>query len=215
MTDLDQKRRVMVDQQLRRRGIRDTRVLDAVSRLPREFFVSDEYRPQAYDDAPVHIGFDQTISQPYMAALMCEVLELDGTQRVLDVGTGSGYHAALLSLLADEVYSIEIIPELAEQARRNLARAGMSDRVQVIAGDGSLGFRPAAPYDAICVAAAAPEIPHPLLDQLNDPGRLVIPVGTMDDQDLQVVYKHGGKLDRRSATMCRFVPLRGEQGWSD
>jgi protein-L-isoaspartate(D-aspartate) O-methyltransferase len=215
MVNLEQLRLWMVEKQLRRRGIRDERVLDAMSRIQREMFVAPEYRTRAYDDGPIHIGFDQTISQPFMTALMSSVLELSGTERVLDVGTGSGYHAAVLSMLAAEVYSIEIIPELADLARRNLAEAGLLERVRVIAGDGSKGYPPAAPYDAISVAAGAPEVPHSLLDQLRDPGRLVIPVGPMGDQDLQVIVKHQGQIDKSIPTMCRFVPLRGEQGWKD
>jgi protein-L-isoaspartate(D-aspartate) O-methyltransferase len=215
MDDLHERRLAMVEHQLRRRGIRDEHVLDAMSRIPRELFVPDELWAQAYNDAPVHIGFDQTISQPYMTALMCDVLALRGTERVLDVGTGSGYHAAVLSLLASEVISIEIIPELADLARRNLARAGLLHRVDVITGDGSRGFPPAAPYEAISVAAAAPDVPSALLDQLRDPGRLAIPVGSMGDQDLEVISKVQGRLTKRIATVCQFVPLRGDQGWRD
>ncbi len=215
MNELEDQRLSMIDHQLRRRGIRDPRVLDAMSRIPRELFVPSEARMQAYDDAPIHIGFDQTISQPYMTALMCEALALDGAERVLDVGTGSGYHAAVLSMLAGEVYSIEIIPELAELARHNLANAGLLNRVHVMTGDGSRGFPPAASYHAISVAAGAPDVPFTLLDQLNDPGRLVIPIGSKGDQDLQVITKRQGRIEKRVATMCRFVPLRGDQGWKD
>lgn len=211
--DLAQARHIMVEKQLRRRGVRDQRVLDAMSRIPRELFVAPEYRSQAYDDTPVSIGFDQTISQPFMTALMAAALELRGDERVLDIGAGSGYHAAVLSLLAREVFSIEIIPELADLARHNLLQSGLLDRVTVIAGDGSLGYSPAAPYDAISVAAGAPEVPHALLSQLHDPGRMVIPVGSMGDQDLQVIVKHGGRIEKRVPTICRFVPLRGEEGW--
>jgi protein-L-isoaspartate(D-aspartate) O-methyltransferase len=215
MVDLQQQRLWMLEKQLRRRGIRDERVLEAMSRIPREIFVPAEHRTRAYDDGPIPIGFEQTISQPFMTALMSSALELNGTERVLDVGTGSGYHAAVLSLLAREVYSIEIIPELAGLARRNLDEAGLLDRVHVITGDGSQGYLAAAPYDAISVAAGAPEVPSSLLDQLRDPGRLVIPVGSRGDQDLQVIAKHQGQIHKRVPTMCRFVPLRGEQGWKD
>lgn len=215
MTDQDRQREAMVQRQLLRRGIRDERVLDAIQRIPRELFVPGEYRMRAYEDGPLAIGFEQTISQPYIAALMCEVLELDGSERVLDVGTGSGYQAALLSLLCREVISIELIPELADRARRNLDEAGLAGRVRVVTGDGSQGFLPGAPYDAICVAAGAPDVPAPLLGQLRDPGRMVIPVGSMGDQDLEVIAKHQGRLSKRVATMCRFVPLRGDRGWKD
>jgi protein-L-isoaspartate(D-aspartate) O-methyltransferase len=214
-TDPAEQRAWMVERQLKGRGIRDARVLDAMGRIPRELFVPELYRSRAYEDAPIAIGFDQTISQPYMTALMCEALMLTGRERVLEVGTGSGYHAALLGELAEEVYSIELIPELAEQARLNLKAAGLSGRVEVIAGDGSKGYPPAAPYDAICVAAGAPEVPHSLLDQLADPGRLVIPVGSYTDQDLEVITKLHGHISKRVPTMCRFVPLKGMEGWRD
>jgi protein-L-isoaspartate(D-aspartate) O-methyltransferase len=215
VTELAEKRHWMVEKQLRRRGIRDVRVLRAMENIPRELFVPEDYALNAYEDTPIGIGFDQTISQPYMTALMCEVLSLTGTERVLDVGTGSGYHAAVLSQLAGAVFSIELIPELAETARRNLARAGLLDRVRVITGDGSKGYPPAAPYDAISVAAGAPETPPALLAQLHDPGRLVIPVGSMGDQDLEVITNYEGRISTRVATLCRFVPLRGEQGWKN
>lgn len=205
----------MVEYQLRRRGIRDERVLAAMSAIPREQFVSEIHREQAYDDAPVDIGHGQTISQPYMTALMCEVLGLTGTERVLDVGTGSGYHAAVLAWCSGHVYSVELIPELAEQARRNLMAAGLDAKVDVIAGDGSEGYPAQAPYDAICVAAAAPAVPAALLEQLRDPGRLVIPVGSYYDQDLEVITKVHGQISKRVPTMCRFVPLRGQQGWRE
>jgi protein-L-isoaspartate(D-aspartate) O-methyltransferase len=215
VTELGEKRHWMVEKQLRRRGIRDERVLRTMEVIPRELFVPEDYAIDAYEDTPIGIGFEQTISQPYMTALMCEVLALNGNERVLDVGTGSGYHAAVLSQLAGEVFSIELIPELAETARRNLSRAGLLDRVHVLTGDGSKGYPPAALYDAISVAAGAPETPPALLDQLNDPGRLVIPVGSMGDQDLEVITKYQGQISKRVATLCRFVPLRGEQGWKN
>ena len=214
MWSLAEKRHSMVVRQLKHRGICNPRVLDVMGRIPREKFVPAQSEAIAYEDAPISIGFDQTISQPYMTALMSEVLELYGTERVLDVGAGSGYHAAVLSMLAREVYSIEIIPELAGLATRNLFEAGISN-VTVICGDGSLGYPEAAPYNAISVAAAAPDVPPALLDQLIDPGRLVIPVGSRGDQDLAVIVKQHGHITRRVPTMCRFVPLRGEQGWKD
>lgn len=203
----------MVEMQLRRRGIRDQRVLAAMERIPREQFVPERERSLAYSDAPIYIGSGATISQPYMAALMAEALDLGGGETVLDVGSGSGYHAALLCELARRVISIEIVPELAALAEDNLRRAGYAGRVLVVLGDGSAGFSPESPYDAISVAAAAPEAPRPLVDQLNDPGRLVIPVGSLEDQDLRVLVKGGGRLTSRIASHCRFVPLRGEQGW--
>jgi protein-L-isoaspartate(D-aspartate) O-methyltransferase len=208
-----EQRRAMVDQQLRKRGIRDERILEAMSGLPREEFVSEAHRYLAYDDAPVDIGYGQTISQPYMTALMVESLQLEGYERVLDVGSGSGYHAAVLATLAARVVSIEIVPELAEQARRNLDRVGLLPKVEVVCGDGSQGFPPEAPYDAISVAAGAPEVPQSLLDQLADPGRLVIPVGSLSDQELHVIDKVEGRFRRSIRSGCRFVPLRGVQGW--
>lgn len=211
--DWELERRAMVETQLRRRGIRDERVLRAMEEIPREEFVAVDSRVLAYGDEPIHIGYSQTISQPYMTALMTELLELNGTEDVLEIGSGSGYHAAVLGALAATVVTIELVPALAKLARENLARSRRDANVLVIAGDGSIGYPQFAPYDAITVAAAAPEIPHALLDQLKDPGCLVIPVGERSDQDLQVIWKRGGRLEIRTATACRFVPLRGEEGW--
>jgi len=203
----------MVEVQLRRRGIRDPRVLEAIGRIPRELFVPEDQWPFAYEDAPIGIGFGQTISQPFMTAFMCQALELTGREVVLDVGTGSGYHAAVLGALAQRVYSIERIPELAESARRNLHAAGLDGNITVICGDGSQGYPEAMPYDAISVAAAAPDVPPSLVDQLADPGRLAVPVGTLDEQELLIVTKTGGEIRTRRMTGCRFVPLRGAEGW--
>jgi len=203
----------MVDRQLRRRGIRDERVLAAMLRIPREEFVPLESRLVAYQDAPIHIGEGQTISQPYMTALMAECLELRGTETVLEVGAGCGYAAAVLGELAARVITLEILPRLARQARDNLRRTVRDGNVQVVAGDGSAGYAEAAPYDAISVAAGAPEIPAALLEQLRDPGILVIPVGALDDQELRVLAMCGGRVECRVPTMCRFVPLRGGEGW--
>jgi len=209
--DSTSARRDMVEHQLRRRGIRDERVLEAMAAIPREDFVPG--RPAAYGDEPIQIGHGQTISQPYMTALMAAVLELRGSETVLEVGAGCGYAAAVLGQLARRVVTIEIVPELAALARDNLRRTGLDKNVTVVQGDGSGGYPKLAPYDAISVAAAAPDIPPALLDQLNDPGRLVIPVGSWLDQDLQVLVKRGGRIDTHVATGCRFVPLRGEEGW--
>jgi protein-L-isoaspartate(D-aspartate) O-methyltransferase len=203
----------MVETQLRRRGIRDRRVLSAMMEIPREEFVPVEARVLAYGDNPVHIGHGQTISQPYMTALMAECLELTGTETVLEVGAGSGYAAAVLGALAARVVTVEIVPELARLAKQNLYRTGRDLNVQVIAGDGSLGYPEEAPYDAISVAAGAPDVPPALLQQLADPGRLVIPVGGRDDQELRVLWRRGGRSEWRVATYCRFVPLRGGEGW--
>jgi protein-L-isoaspartate(D-aspartate) O-methyltransferase len=206
-------RRRMVEQQLLARGIRDERVLEAMNRVPRELFVPEELRERAYDDAALPIGSGQTISQPAMVALICELLDLQGDERVLDVGTGSGYQAAVLAELAAEVHTIERHPDLAEQARENLAAAGYTDRVSVHVGDGTLGDPEHAPFGAIAVAAAAPEPPRSLYDQLEPGGRLVLPVGSRYDQLLELVVRtpEGPAFIRSVA--CRFVPLVGQEGF--
>ena len=211
--DWPSERRLMVERQLRKRGIRDQRVLRAMGEIAREEFVPPEERVSSYRDSPVAIGWGQTISQPYMTALMAEALELEGHERVLDVGAGSGYHAAVLAVLAAAVVSIEIVPALARDARYNLARTARDTNVLVVCGDGSRGWAEGAPYDAISVAAGAPDVPAELLEQLKDPGRLVIPVGPLADQELRVITKRDGKLASRVASYCRFVPLRGDKGW--
>ena len=205
----------MVRHQLQRRGIRDPRLLEAMRSIPRERFVGPLLKPEAFTDAPLPIGYGQTITQPYMTALMTELLALRGTEKLLDVGTGSGYHAAVLGALARQVISIERIPELAELARENLRLAGLDSNITVLCGDGSLGVPDEAPFDAISVAAGSPRVPPALLAQLNDPGVLVIPVGGRDDQDLQVLYKENGNITSRIASGCRFVPLVGSEGWED
>lgn len=211
--DWPSERRRMVDRQLHKRGIRDTRVLDAMLTIPREEFVPPDWRVCSYRDEPLHIGYGQTISQPYMIALMAEVLELTGAETVLEVGTGCGYHAAVLGALASRVITVELVPSLARQAEQNLLRTSLAGNITVICGDGSQGWPEESPYEGISVAAAAPEIPAPLLNQLGDAGRLVIPVGTMADQELRVILKSAGSLRERVVTFCRFVPLRGDRGW--
>ena len=201
----------MVERQLRRRGIRDERVLAAVGHVPRELFVPEEERWRAYDDAALPIGFGQTISQPYMVALICELLALRGGERVLDVGTGSGYQAAVLAELAADVVTIERVPELAERAAAALASAGYG-RVDVRVGDGTLGVPDRAPYAGIAVAAAAPGVPEALYAQLEPGGRLVLPIGSRLQQLELVVRTPGGPVVRRSVP-CRFVPLVGEEGF--
>ncbi len=213
-TDWETQRLQMVEQQLRRRGIHDERVLEAMAKIPREQFLPEKVRPWAYADEPLSIGYGQTISQPYMTALMAQALELKGAEKVLEVGTGCGYAAAVLANLAAKVITIEIVRELADTARRNLEAVGLADKVMVVTGDGSRGYPDMAPYDAISVAAAAPNIPPALVDQLKDPGRLVIPVGSLSEQELVVLTKSGGKTKTRVAALCRFVPLRGGEGWS-
>jgi protein-L-isoaspartate(D-aspartate) O-methyltransferase len=211
--DFAAARREMVERQLRLRGIHDERVLEAMMRIPREEFVPPEVAREACRDDPIQIGYGQTISQPYMTALMAQELRLQGTEKVLEVGAGSGYAAAVLGALAGSVIALEIVPELAAQARDNLRRTGLDGNVEVVGGDGSWGYALLAPYHAISVAAGAPEIPVALLEQLADGGRLVIPVGGWEEQDLQVVTKSGARLETRVSTSCRFVPLRGGEGW--
>jgi len=205
----------MIERQLLRRGIRDHRVLHAMAAIPREDFVPEKFRDIAYSDEPLPIGYGQTITQPYMTALMAEMLELRGDEKVLDVGTGSGYHAAVLGALARRVVSIERIPELCVQARANLMRAGWAKNITVVCGDGSLGVPEEAPFDAISVAAASPFTPPALIEQLCDPGVLVIPVGSRDQQDLRIIHKRNGSLFTRASSGCRFVPLVGRQGWEE
>jgi protein-L-isoaspartate(D-aspartate) O-methyltransferase len=202
----------MVARQLRRRGIQDERVLDAMGGVPRELFVREGDREHAYDDAPLAIGHGQTISQPYMVALICEVAAIREGDRVLDIGTGSGYQAAVLAELGADVHTVERIPELAEQARANLGAAGY-DGVQVHVGDGSLGLPQEAPFDAIAVAAAAPGFPHALYEQLTPRGRLVVPVGGPEGQRLELVVRSPEGPAVVRSVPCRFVPLVGAQGF--
>ena len=202
----------MVERQLRDRDVSDERVLDAMDKVPRELFVPEELRDRAYDDAALPIGGGQTISQPYMVAKICEALALRGDEHVLDVGSGSGYQAAVLAELAAEVDTIERIPELAEEARENLAAAGY-DRVQVHVGDGSLGLPDEAPFTAIAVAAAAPGLPELLYGQLEPRGRLAVPVGGRWGQRLEVIVRSPEGPAIVHSVPCRLVPLVGEQGF--
>ena len=211
--DWASERRRMVETQLRRRGIHDPRVLAAMRDIPREEFVPLESRLLSCRDEPIQIGLGQTISQPYMTALMAEQLALRGGETVLEVGAGCGYAAAVLGALAAHVVTVEILPQLAQLARANLRRTGRDHNVEVVDGDGSWGYAAAGPYDGISVAAGAPDIPAALLEQMRDPGVLVIPVGEFDDQELRVVTKREGRITSRVATTCRFVPLRGGEGW--
>jgi protein-L-isoaspartate(D-aspartate) O-methyltransferase len=205
-SEVTPERRFMVEEQLRARDIVDRRVLEAMGRVPRELFVPEELRARAYEDAALPIGGGQTISQPYMVARICEALALDGRERVLDVGTGSGYQAAVLAELAAEVDTIERIPELAAQARASLAAAGY-ERVNVHVGDGTRGLPARAPFDAIAVAAAAPEFPPALYEQLAPRGRLVMPVGGPHGQRLELVVKSPEGPAVVRSVPCRFVPL--------
>jgi protein-L-isoaspartate(D-aspartate) O-methyltransferase len=200
-------RRAMVDEQLRPRGIRDPRLLEAMGRVPRHRFVPSKHRFLAYSDGALPIAEGQTISQPYVVARMTELLALKGHERVLEIGTGSGYQAAILAEVAAEVYTIEIIPTLAEQARRVLDELGYQ-RVHTRSGDGYKGWPQAAPFHAIIVTAAPDHVPQPLVDQLADGGRMVLPVGPQDGlQVLRVIEKRDGKTTARDADSVRFVPL--------
>lgn len=204
----------MVARDLAGRGIRDAAVLEAMGTVPRERFVEPCLVEAAYDDCALPIDADQTISQPYIVALMTEALELGPTDRVLEIGTGSGYAAAVLGRVAGEVWTIERHRCLADQARRRLAELGVGN-VTVIDGDGTLGWADAAPYDAIVVTAGGPTVPPALLDQLADGGRLVMPVGTdQHDQELERVRRHGDDLRTEPLGPVRFVPLVGEHGWA-
>ena len=199
---------------LRRRGIIDARVLGAIGRVQRERFVPSELRARAYDDRALPIGHGQTISQPFMVAAICAALELYGDERVLDVGTGSGYQAAVLAELAAEVVTIERVPALAERAAKSLAAAGYGG-VEVRVGDGTLGVPERAPFDGIAVAAAAPSVPEALYDQLAPNGRMVVPVGSRRDQQLEIVTRGPHGRQTRTSVPCRFVPLVGEAGFAE
>ena len=196
----------MVESQLRARGIADERVLAAMLRVPRHEFAPERYREQAYEDHPLPIAEGQTISQPYIVASMLEALQLAPQDKVLEVGTGSGYVTALLAELAPEVVSIERHASLAERARELLAGMGYTN-VRIIVGDGSRGFAELAPYDVIIVSAAAPELPRALMAQLADGGRMIIPVGSDDAQQLQLIRMRNGQPEIVSRELCRFVPL--------
>jgi len=202
----------MVERQLSGRDVRDERVLRAMERVPRELFVPESLRNRAYDDAALPIGYGQTISQPYMVARICEALSLRGSEKVLDVGTGSGYQAAVLAELARDVVTIERHPDLAASARAALEAAGY-ERVEVRVGDGTLGVPDRAPFDAIAVAAAVPDLPPTLYEQVAERGRIVLPVGTRRVQELSLVVRSPEGPAVIRSVPCRFVPLVGEEGF--
>src|SRR5580692_693054 len=206
------ERRAMIETQIRKRGVSSPRVLEALASVPRHKFVPEKFREFAYADKPLPIGEGQTISQPYMVAAMTDALELAGPERVLEIGTGSGYQAAVLSLLAREVFSVENHTTLALAAQERLTALGYAN-VHVHNGDGSAGLTDAAPYDAILVTAGAPEIPQALASQLREGGRIVIPVGDTENQKLMQGMLEYGKLKSRALFDCRFVPLVGRYGW--
>jgi len=206
------ERQHMVGRQLRGRGIRDERVLNVMAGLPRERFIPEESRYLAYEDRPVPIGFGQTISQPYIVALMTQELDVEPTHRVLDVGSGSGYQAAILAKLAQEVLGIERIPELAERAKSVLAELNLTN-AEIFTGDGTLGLPKHAPFDRIICGAAGPDVPQAWIEQLAQGGRLVMPTGSPEHQVLIAVEKAGVKTIRREICPVSFVPLIGRQGW--
>ncbi len=208
------QRRLMVNDQLKARGIRDERVLHAMETVERHLFVDEHLRDKAYADCALPIAEGQTISQPYMVALMTELLELKGDEKVLEIGTGSGYQSAVLSLLASEVFSVERIPLLASRAEKLLKELNYNN-VHVTVSDGTVGLPEHAPFDAIIVTAGAPEVPQEYLDQLNPGGRLVIPVGSRYSQALYRIRKSPSGIEKNVSTACVFVPLVGESGWKE
>lgn len=210
--DFAQQRRWMVEHQLREWGIHDPRVLDAMSQVPRELFVPESYRDSAYYDGALPIGEGQTISQPFVVAHMTEMLDLAGTEKVLEVGTGSGYQAAVLGLLAREVHTVERIAALAERASAVLAELAIAN-VTIHIGDGSKGWPEAAPYDAILVACASPNVPKPLIEQLALGGRMIIPVGPRGLQELVLVTRHDHEVTQEKRAPVAFVPMVGDFGW--
>ena len=212
MSEYWQERERMVNEQLVQRGIADERVLEAMRKVPRHLFVETSLHDQAHDDGPLPIGHSQTISQPYMVALMAEALELKGHEKVLEVGTGSGYEAAVLAELCAQLISVERLEDLAHQARERLTALGYRN-VEILVGDGTLGCREHEPYDAIVVSAASPCIPRPLVEQLKIGGSLVLPIGDEDLQSLVRVRKTEGKLNEDYLGECRFVKLIGTHGW--
>jgi protein-L-isoaspartate(D-aspartate) O-methyltransferase len=210
----EEARCAMVETQLRRRGITEARLLAAMGAVPRHEFVPPDARNRAYEDAPLPIGEGQTISQPYIVAAMTMALRLSGSERVLEIGTGCGYQAAILASLGREVFTVECRAELATSAAERLARLGYAN-VHVHCGDGTLGLPEFAPFDAILVAAAAPAPPAPLIAQLADGGRMVIPVGSVENQELQLIARLDDKTNIIMLEPCRFVPLVGAHGWKE
>jgi protein-L-isoaspartate(D-aspartate) O-methyltransferase len=209
-----QLRLAMVERQLRGRGIVDERVLEAMATIPRHLFVPPADQMDAYADCPLPIGHHQTISQPYIVALMTQLLKLTGDETVLEIGTGSGYQAAILAQLASKVFTIERIPELAQQASQRLQELGV-ENVTVQESDGTIGLPDEAPFDGILVTAAGPSVPPPLLEQLAPDGRMVIPVGSRMGQMLEVWHNQEGEMKRQTIAPVAFVPLVGEHGWDE
>ncbi|MEE8637705.1 MAG: protein-L-isoaspartate(D-aspartate) O-methyltransferase [Candidatus Margulisiibacteriota bacterium] len=210
--DFEKLRQEMVETQLIPRRISDKKVLGAFRKVPRHFFVPENVRASAYDDCALPIGEGQTISQPYMVAVMSEQLKLKGDEKVLEIGTGSGYQAAILAELCQKVYTLERIQPLSERAEKIIKEQGYP-YVECVVGDGTQGYPEAAPYEGIIVTAGCPEIPEPLIKQLKDGGRLVIPVGDRYQQILTTVTKHGTEIETEESILCVFVPLVGKFGW--
>ena len=214
MDDTASARETMVVTQIQRRGVTNLRVLEVMRAVPRHHFVPVELQEHAYSDYPLPIGYEQTISQPYIVALMTSLLNLQGREKVLEVGTGSGYQAAILSRLALMVHTVELVPQLARQAAEVLSKHGYNN-VFVHQGDGSIGWEMEAPFDAVIVTASAPSVPRSLLDQLHPTGRLVIPVGGRGFQSLELWTKEHGAWQPEEILPVAFVPLRGKHGWND
>lgn len=211
--DFQKQAKKLVDEFIRPQGLTNEKILSALLKVPRHEFVPKEYKNEAYLDIALPIGENQTISQPSLVALMTQSLHLKGGEKVLEIGTGSGYQAAILSYLAKEVYSVEILPKLAQKAQKTLKKLHLAN-VQIFKANGTIGLKQFAPYDAIIVTAGGREIPNPLIDQLKDGGRIVIPVGdNMSNQDLIVGIKNAGKLDTYKLWPVAFVPLTGLHGW--
>ena len=211
-TDFEELRASMVERQLRRRGISDERVLEAMAEVPREEFVPPDIRSSAYNDSALPIGHEQTISQPWVVAAICQALDLRGDEHVLEIGTGSGYSAAVLARLSGHVVTLERVPELGEAARRKLDELGIRN-VQVVVADGSRGYPEGAPYDAIAVHAASPEAPHSLLSELARDGRLVVPIAAGNADLLTAFIRVNGHLRQETIGPCRFVSLIGAEGF--
>lgn len=212
--DLQKLRDMMIDSQLLPRGIRDTRLIDAMRRVPRHLFMDESLWYKAYDDMALPVGEGQTISQPYMVAVMTELLGLSGSEKTLEIGTGSGYQAAILAELSSEVYSIERIKSLSEKAGKTLESLGYVN-IHLKVGDGTLGWPEAAPFDRILITAGAPEIPQTLIEQLSEGGTIIAPVGDRFSQQLMKVTKQKGRLSKEYQTPCVFVPLVGKFGWKE
>jgi len=204
----------MVEQQIKKRGVSDKRVLTAMEKVPRHEFVEEGLKGVAYEDNPLPIGMDQTISQPYIVALMTDLLDVSEEHKVLEIGTGSGYQAAVISYLSMSVITVERIPKLFKNAKETLRKLGYNN-ITVVMADGSIGYREYAPYDRIIVTAASPSIPDELIDQLADSGKMVIPVGGKITQQLLVLKKEGTKVIKTDSIGVRFVPLKGRKGWQD